>query len=208
MKNLFKNIKLILPIIVSLQFLYPSGGDIIRSLVMPGWGELHMNEDSRAKFFFTSEALILATHFLGSSFNKSYIDQYTGFAELHADIDMDGRDYDFIIDMSNYDSMADHDADVASYHGEDFSNYQYSNDSYNWEWDSTENRLEFDRMRRNSLTSEMVADFALAGLIINRIVSMIDVVYLNKKNSNIDLGTYLLRDRNNGVSLNISFSIK
>ena len=208
MKNLFKNIKLILPIIVSLQFLHPSGGDIIRSLVMPGWGELHMNEDSRAKFFFTSEALILATHFLGSSFNKSYIDQYTGFAELHADIDMDGRDYDFIIDMSNYDSMADHDADVASYHGENFSNYQYNNDLYNWEWDSTDNRLEFDRMRRNSLTSEMVADFALAGLIINRIVSMIDVIYLKKKNSNIDLGTYLLRDRDNGVSLNISFSIK
>ena len=200
--------KFILPIIMIFQFLYPSGGNIIRSLAMPGWGELHMNENSRAKFFFTSEALILATHFLGSSFNKSYIDQYTGFAELHADIDMDGRDYDFIIDMSNYDSMADHDTDVGSYHGENFSNYQYNNDAYNWEWDSTENRLEFDRMRRNSLTSEMVADFALAGLIINRIVSMIDVVYLNKKNSNIDLGTYLLRDRNNGVSLNISFSIK
>ena len=125
MKNLFKNIKLILPIIVSLQFLHPSGGDIIRSLAMPGWGELHMNESSRAKIFFTSEALILATHFLGSSFNKSYIDQYTGFAELHADIDMDDRDYDFIIDMSNYDSMADHDTDVGSYHGENFSNYQF-----------------------------------------------------------------------------------
>ena len=104
--------------------------------------------------------------------------------------------------------MADHDTDMGSYHGENFSDYQYDNDSYNWEWDSTDNRLEFDRMRRNSLVSEMVADFALAGLIINRIVSMIDVMYLEKKKSNIDLGTYLSRDQNNGVSLNISFSIK
>ena len=123
MKNLFKNIKFILQIMIFLQFIYPSGGNIIKSLAIPGWGELNINNNSRAKLFFTSEALILATHVLGSSFNKSYIDQYTGFAELHADIDMDGRDYDFIIDISNYDSMADHDTDMGSYHGENFSDY-------------------------------------------------------------------------------------
>ena len=123
MKSIFKNIKFILLLVILLQFLYPSGGNILRSLALPGWGESHMDNSSRAKFFFTTEALILATHFLGNSFNESYIDQYTGFAELHADVDMDGRGYDFIIDMSNYNSMAEHDTDVGSYHGENFSDY-------------------------------------------------------------------------------------
>ena len=93
-------------------------------------------------------------------------------------------------------------------YGEDFSNYQYDNQSDNWEWDSTDNRLEFDKMRRNSLVAGMVADFALAGLIINRIISVIDVMYLTNRKSNIDLGSYISRDRNDGVALNISFSIK
>ena len=205
---MFKNIKFILPIVIFINLLYPSGANMLRSLALPGWGELNMENNSRAKFFFTSEAFILTTHFLGSYFHRSYIDQYSGFAELHANVDMEDRGYDFIIDMSNYDSMADHDIAIGSYHGENFSEYQYDNDVYNWEWDSTENRLEFDRIRRNSLVSEMVADFALAGLIINRIISVIDVMYLEKKRSNIDLGTYLSKNRNDGVALNISLSFK
>lgn len=205
---MFKNIKFILLITIFVQLLYPSKGNMLKSLVLPGLGELSMNENSRAKLFFTSEFLILTTHFLGKNFSQSYIDQYTGFAELHANIDMNNRGYDFIIDMSNYDSMSEHDTNIASYHGENFSNYQYDNDSDNWEWDSTDNRLKFDRMRRNSLVAGMVADFALAGLIINRIVSIIDVMYLEKRKSNIDLGSYISKDQNDGVALNISFSIK
>ena len=208
MKSMSKNIKFVLSIIIFINFLYPSGGNMLRSLALPGWGQLNMESNSRAKLFLTSEAFILTTHFLGSYFHKSYIDQYSGFAELHANVDMEDRGYDFIIDMSNYDSMDAHNTAIASYHGEDFSNYQYDNDAYNWEWDSTENRLEFDRMRRSSLVSEMVADFALAGLIINRIVSIIDVMYLEKKKSNINLGTYLSKSPNDGVALNISFSFK
>tara|TARA_Y100001968_G_C19174412_1_gene627280 strand:- start:90 stop:710 length:621 start_codon:yes stop_codon:yes gene_type:complete len=206
---MFKNIKSTLLIIVFIQLLYPSmGNNMLKSLALPGLGELSMNENSRAKFFFTSEVLILSAHFLGKNFSNSYIDQYTGFAELHADVDMENRGYDFIIDISNYDSMTEHDETIASYHGEDFSNYQYDNQSDNWEWDSTDNRLEFDKMRRNSLVAGMVADFALAGLIINRIISVIDVMYLTNRKSNIDLGSYISRDRNDGVALNISFSIK
>ena len=193
---------------ISIHLLYPSTGNMLRSLAVPGWGELNMDNHSRAKFFFTSEALILTTYFLGSSFNKSYIDQYTGFAELHAGVDMDGREYDFIIDMSNHNSMTDYNETIASYHGENFYNYQYDNESDNWQWDSSDNRLEFDRMRRNSLVSGMVADFALAGLIINRIISVIDVMYLEKKKSNLDIGSYISKDQSDGVSLNISFSIK
>ena len=208
MKTMFKNIKFILLITIFMQLLYPSAVNMMKSFVLPGLGELSMKENSRAKLFFTSEILILSTHLLGKSFRDSYIDQYTGFAELHANVNMDNRGYDFIIDMSNHNSTAEYNQNIASYHGENFSEYQYDNDLDNWEWDSNKNRLEFDKMRRNSLVAGMVADFALAGLIINRIISIIDVMYLTNRKSNIDLGSYISRDRNDGVALNISFSIK
>ena len=65
------------------------GSESVKFFSTKGFDVVGIDNNSRAKFFFTSEVLILATHFLGSSFNKSYIDQYTGFAELHADIDME-----------------------------------------------------------------------------------------------------------------------
>ena len=167
-----------------------------------------MNHSSRAKFFFTTEILIIGTHFLGKSFNSSYIDQYTGFAELHAGVDMDGRDYEFIIDMSNHDSMSDYNHYMAIHHYEDPEQYQYNSSTEDWNWDSTDNRLKFDKLRKNSLVAEMVADFALAGLIINRIVSVVDVMYLRKKESKIKLSSQVIPIRDDGVSLNISFSFK
>ena len=208
MKSIFRNISYISLLLICIQFSYASGGNVLRSLLIPGWGESKMNHSSRAKFFFTTEILIIGTHFLGKSFNSSYIDQYTGFAELHAGVDMDGRDYEFIIDMSNHDSMSDYNHYMAIHHYEDPDQYQYNSSTEDWNWDSTDNRLKFDKLRENSLVAEMVADFALAGLIINRIVSVVDVMYLRKKESKIKLNSQVIPIRDDGVSLNISFSFK
>ena len=85
-------------------FPYEGNKNVLRSLILPGWGELSMSHNSRAKIFFASEILILGTHLLGSSFNNWYIDEYTGFGELHANANLDGKDYSFIINMSFYNS--------------------------------------------------------------------------------------------------------
>ena len=79
--------------------------------------------------------------------------------------------------MSFYNSRSDYNDDMMLTHNTNNYDelYDETDPSTNWEWDSKENRLEFDRIRRNSLVSERFADFAIAGLIINRIVSVIDL---------------------------------
>jgi len=208
MKSIYRNIGYIVLLLMCIQLSFASSGNIFRSLLLPGWGEMKMNYNKRAKIFFTSEIIILGTHFLGKSFNKSYIDQYTGFAELHAGVDMDERDYEFIIDMSNHNSMTEYNHYMAIHHYQDPEQFQYNPDTEDWNWDSTESRLKFDKLRRDSLVAEMVADFALAGLIVNRIVSVIDVMYLRKKNSKISMNSHIVPIGDDGVSLNISFSLK
>ena len=60
MKNMFNRIKYILIlIIVQVIFPYEGNKNVLRSLILPGWGELSMSYNSRAKIFFASEILIL-----------------------------------------------------------------------------------------------------------------------------------------------------
>ena len=63
----------------------------------------------------------------------------------------------------------------------------YDADSgYYWHWDTTDNRNKFNDMRESSLIAQKFAEFSIAGLIINRIASIIDVLYLEKQKSNVD----------------------
>ena len=95
------------------------------------------------------------------------------------------------------------------HHNTNYYENVYSDDDQNWQWDSTDSRLKFDQLRRNSVISDMFAEFAIAGLIINRIVSAIDIMYLQGKKRNIkNVSAFVSPQRNDGVALNISFSLK
>ena len=203
-----RTVKYVLIALTITQLAFPAGSDIFKSLILPGWGESSMGHSSRAKFFFASEILVISSHLLGKRFYNSYVDQYTGMAELYAGVDMDGRDYDFIIDMPNHDSMTDYNNYTSLHHYKDVEKYLYDSDTEDWNWESTSKRQEFDELRRNSVIAEMVADFALAGLLLNRVISLIDVVYLSKRESRVNLGSHLSPDVHDGVSLNISLSFK
>ena len=200
--------KNVLVVIALTQFVFPAGSDIFKSLILPGWGESSLGHSSRAKFFFFSEVIVLSSHFLGKSFYDSYVDQYTGMAELYAGVDMDGKDYDFIIDMSNHDSMTDYNNFTSRHHYRDVEKLLYDSETEDWNWESSRKRREFDQLRRNSVVAEMVSDFAFAGLILNRVISLIDVVYLSKRESSVNLRSYVSPQTHDGMSLNISFSFK
>ena len=181
----------------------------IKSMLIPGLGEKSLGYNSRAKIFMCSEIAILGTYLLGRSVNNYYIDNYSGFAELYAGANMDNKSYSFVIDMSNYNSMIEFNEDMMRYHNEDNFEDVYDADSgYYWHRDTTDNRNKFNDMRESSLIAQKFAEFSIAGLIINRIASIIDVLYLEKQKSNVDVGVLVLPGGNDSISLNVSFSLK
>jgi len=48
-------------------------------------------------------------------------------------------------------------------------------EGYEWEWDSSANRTKFEDLRIRSAQSDKFASFAVAGLVLHRVVSLIDV---------------------------------
>ena len=204
MKNTYKKIAYFFFVCILIQNLN-ANSNLMRSLILPGWGELKMEETKRSRVLMTADLSIFVTYLLGKNFNASYIDQYKAYGSLYADADMTGKDYSYIVNMSNYNSMDEYNQDMSNRKNYDD---MYEDSNYNWEWDSKRKRLNFNDMRESSIVSEKFAEFAVAGLIINRVISAIDILYLTNKNSNVKLNAFVLPEKNEGMSLNLSFSLK
>ena len=178
---------------------------VLKSMILPGWGEKAMGEDSRSKMFMYMDVAIIFTHIMGKSLERWYIDEYSGYAELYANADMNGKSYSFALNMSSYNSMSDYNQDMSNQRNFDDI---YSSGDYNWSWDSVDDRYKFNDMRKSSVVAKKFAEFAIAGLIINRLISSIDVIYLKNKKLGFDVNAYLLPNEYDGVSLGLSFASK
>ena len=138
-----------------------------------------MGNEKRAKTFFIREAALWFVCIGGKKMASWYESDYKAFAELHANVNMEGKNYIFSVNLSHYDSMDEYNANKARKRQV---NEMYEEDSGNdWKWDNTINRISFDRMRINSVTYDKYAQFAIGGLILHRIISLIDVIYLERK---------------------------
>ena len=52
---------------------------------------------------------------------------------------------------------------------------------YDWDWDSESNRAKFNSTRIKSINYEKYTGFVLAGMILNRVVSLVDVILLERR---------------------------
>lgn len=177
----------------------PVGANKMKSLALPGLGQYAMGHNERAKSYFIREAALWIICIGGKKFSSWRESDYKAFAELHANVNMDDKDYIFAVNLGHYDSMSEYNATK--------SRKRQVNEIYkpvegnDWSWDSTINRIDYDRMRIESVTYDKYAQFAIGGLILHRIISLIDVVYLERQlNISPEFSS-------NSVNLNLSFSL-
>ena len=182
--------KIILFIIIS-SFSFPQlfeSGSVkykIQSLILPGLGELKMGHKDKARSFFIREAALWFVYLGGNSAANWYESDYNAFAALHANIDMQGKDYIFAVNMGQYDTMQEY--NHAKSQQRQVDKKYVEGEGIEWEWDSTENRIEFDKLRIQSITYEKYASFAIGSLLIHRIISLIDVIYLERNFPQLNL---------------------
>jgi len=158
---------------------------IMKSLVLPGWGEYSLGSN-KAKSYFIREAAILFILFSSNSSASWYRNNYEAFAELHAGVNMSNKNYLFSVNLGHYDSLEEYNDTKERQRLPDD---KYIGDNYKWEWDDAINRIKFDEMRIKSVNMKKYARFAVGGLILHRLVSIINVNYLFNENYNLTVGT-------------------
>ena len=174
----------------------------LQSLVFPGWGEQTMGETKLAQSFFISEAMIWL-FYIGSVQTKNwYKSDYTAFATLHADVDMHQKSYLFAVNLGHYDNFEEYNDTKERQRLPDD---KYSDSKYDWQWDSKINRIKYDKMRIKSVTASKYARFAVSGLILHRLLSLIDVIYLERQNQSVSMDTRIYGNWDN-IEMRFSFN--
>ncbi|NOQ22956.1 MAG: hypothetical protein GQ565_09975 [Candidatus Aegiribacteria sp.] len=166
-------------------------GAMLRSVALPGWGQMHLGHTTRGIIFMSLDVLTWAgvgLSYLEGTFNR---DDYRWLAISEAGISVSDRSGDFLDDISDYASNTefnDYIHRLARYYYPDDPNAQrayfeshalYGSDSWNWSSDAARNQFT-DRLRDSRQwfrRSMYIAAFAL----VNRVVSAIDASLLDER---------------------------
>ena len=175
----------------------------LHSLILPGWGQMDLGDKKRATRFFIQEAgLWLA--FIGAKKSSDwYESDYLAFAELHAGVDMQGKNYLYAVNIGHYDDF--HTYNQTKEQQRLIKEKYAEGQGLEWQWDSSENRIKFDQMRINAVTHDKYARFAIGGLVLHRLISFVDVLYLERQNNNFQFQSLINPDKSLQVNLIYSF---
>jgi hypothetical protein len=164
---------------------------IFASALVPGLGELIQGQKTKANTFFVVEGSIWFTY-LGFNYFGHKMDQSArAFAIDHADANPARRDDKYFDALEDYLSSDNYNLEVernASYYYPDDPKKQqeyiqensYFGDDV-WQWDTLTSRTTFWERRRGARENLRRASFMPGFAIINRIVSIIDVVVFTKE---------------------------
>jgi len=167
----------------------------LQSLIVPGMGELNMGHEKRARSFFIREVAIWLVYIGGKKATNWYKSDYRAFAELHAGADMDDKNYIFAVNMSHYNSLEEYNETKKRQRQVD--DIYIEGEGNNWTWDNTSNRLYFDKLRIQSVKYDKYTSFAIGGLVLHRLISLIDVIYLERRYPNLSLTPQLSTNAGN-----------
>ena len=179
---------------------------VVKSLVLPGWGEYSLDNQIRGRIFVLSETVLLLAVLGSYSVSQRQDTEFRAYAAEHAGISPDGKDRQFWVDIGNYSSLLAFNEEHLRWR--DFNALYEDNDTWAWAWDSDNNRERFENMRIASDIWRLRGSFLIRGVVLNHIVSAIDALYLSKI-SNIK-ETVVYPNYNSysdeiGLSLTVSF---
>ena len=148
----------------------------IKSAILPGWGEYDLNKNSRGNFFLTTEIIGIALTTFSFVKSNSITTTYKSMAAEHANVVIGGKNHQFWVDIGNYDSQFDYNDEHLRWR--EFDNLYPTEANWNWDWDTESKRKEFEDLRIESDQLQLLGKFFIGGIVLNHIISVIDVYYL------------------------------
>jgi hypothetical protein len=165
---------------------------LLKSLVLPGWGEHSLAKTRRGYLLNSVDALLWITFAALELHGSGLLADMKAYATTHAGIQPARKDDYFFTDIGNYDSIYEYNEQKLRYRQ---SAALYDQEDAFWAWDSEASRLEFDDLRVRGNTALRNAGFAIAGLVLNRIVSVFDIILLTRnrlEKPDVELESFLM----------------
>ncbi len=170
----------------SLLFGSPEIDPVVKSLLVPGWGESSLGNQKSSSFFIHTEAILMISCLSAYKLGDIKRNEYIAFANEHAGAEY-VSDHRYWVDIGNY--ISDQAFDEEHLRMRDGKEGQWS--YYPWLWKGGDNyRKRFEKMRINSDKLFFTGRFIIGGIILNHIVSGINTLYLKRMKNNKGLTLY------------------
>jgi hypothetical protein len=149
---------------------------ILYSLLLPGAGQWAMGNHNRAKFFVGAEALLWIGYFGSHAYANMAQDDYKSYAALHANLNSRDKSEQYWIDIGSSVNM--YNFNQKRLRERDLKGTYPENDKYFWQWDSEQNIEKYNTLRVKEYNWEKRTTYVVGALILNRLISAIDVIRL------------------------------
>jgi hypothetical protein len=187
----------------------PPGKAFIKSLILPGWGEMAVGYKKRATLFLIAEGLLWSSFAALNIYGNWKQNDLEKYAVAHAGVNTTGKSASFYSDLSNF-------YDIYEYNEEKRRFRQYNevypmDEDHFWQWKSENNLKKFDQLRTSSEVAKRNATLVVGGIIINHVISAIDAIWVthqsNKKlSSSIRFSPFINRFGELGYHLSFTKS--
>jgi len=178
------------------------GKPMLRSLILPGWGERTMGNAGRGNTFLAAEASLWIGFGLFKAISNRAHDEMILKAVSQAQINPADKSVSYYDDIGNYNSLADYNDQMLR----DRNAYVLypEGQGYDWQWSSVAQRQAFKDLKfKRNLYSQFTI-YALGAITINHMISAIDVVWLNRSGINLR-ATPIVGSNSPGVALTLTF---
>lgn len=165
--------------------LFEGMNPIIASAIMPGWGEWILHKKNEARTFFIIEGSLWVSYYTFNWYGHKLERSSRIFAFEHAGANPLRDDMEYYDNLEDYNSSDEYnllvERDASLYYPDDpvrqqeyIQKYGYFGDDQ-WEWDTLASRNFYWQRRRDARENLRRASFMTGFMIINRIVSVINV---------------------------------
>jgi len=177
------------------------GKDFLLSLAVPGLSQIRSGRDYGYAML-AAEATIAGTMYYLSNESDLLMDESFSYALKFAHLNPGDYDTEFLKNLGKFNSSGfDADGYNASVRRTAINLYPYdpeAQQSYidehsyqedkSWQWDSAKERAKYNKMRNDALDMESYGKLAVGVMLLNHLVSSIDVLRYSKHNTQFSMG--------------------
>ncbi|MDY0111843.1 MAG: hypothetical protein RBR57_02860 [Candidatus Syntrophosphaera sp.] len=184
------------------------------SAILPGTGELALGKTTRGAIMLSTDILVWTSFFALEKEKDNLTDTYKQYAVVYAGA-KSGMPESYYQNLQNYISSDDFNRYeelfarnyylIYSYNPEGYEEYILANtysDEESWSWQNQTYQDHYKKLRRRTQKAKIYQNLSIGALVLNRVVSVIDISLINKK-TNRPLSIYFTPTSNNGLMFNV-----
>lgn len=171
------------------------------TVLLPGLGHQYIGRSNSALVYFTADILSLFGAIFSEQYSHKLQSEARGYAGQYASVQAENKDGRYWQMVGSFNSMREYNDAI----GLNRADGAYEDESYNWYWADDSYRDEYNKIRNNSHKFHTATAFFIGAMVLNRIVSFVDIRSSTRHKSIKFAPTVSSTMQSSGISVTANF---